>query len=191
MLNLNLSLNLILYTEELMLCDICGKNPATVHLTEIIDDQMNELHLCEECARQKSLQMEQQFGLSDLLAGLSEFEKPTVDKKVEVFKCPTCGFTYTDFKKIGRLGCSDCYNTFKKYLVPLLKRIHGSNLHYGKSPVKITKPLKKKIDLLSSLRYQLQKAIEMEEFEQAARIRDQIKALEKKQSQNRESKEIS
>ena len=55
-----------------MLCDICVKNPATVHLTEIIDDQMNELHLCEECAHQKSLQMEQQFGLGDLLGGLAE-----------------------------------------------------------------------------------------------------------------------
>lgn len=172
-----------------MLCDICGKNPATVHLTEIIDDQMNELHLCEECARQKSIQMEQQFGLSDLLAGLTEFEKPMVEKEAVVLKCPTCGFTYTDFKKIGRLGCSDCYSTFKKYLVPLLKRIHGSGFHYGKSPVKITKPVKKKIDLLSSLRYQLQKAIEMEEFEEAARIRDQIRILERKQSQNKESKE--
>ncbi len=66
-----------------MLCDICGKNPATVHLTEIIDDQMNELHLCEECARQKSAQMEQQFGLSDLLAGMAEFGKPD-SKEAEV-----------------------------------------------------------------------------------------------------------
>jgi len=65
-----------------MLCDICAKNQATVHLTEIVDDQMTELHLCEECARQKSAAMESQFGLSDLLAGLAEFEKPVEEKEV-------------------------------------------------------------------------------------------------------------
>ncbi|MBU3958610.1 MAG: hypothetical protein KKE91_01965, partial [Candidatus Omnitrophica bacterium] len=85
-----------------MLCDICGKNPATVHLTEIIDDQMNELHLCEGCARQKSIQMEQQFGLSDLLAGLTEFEKPPLKQEAVSLKCPNCGLNYADFKKIGR-----------------------------------------------------------------------------------------
>ena len=165
-----------------MLCDICNKNPATVHLTEIIDEQMNELHLCEECARQKSMQMEQQFGLSDLLAGLAEFEQPAQEKEAVSLKCANCGLTYGDFKKIGRLGCGECYSTFKKYLGPLLKRIHGSNAHLGKSPLKVTKVFKKKIDL-SDLRYKLQKTIETEEFEEAARIRDQIKELEKKQSQ--------
>ena len=59
-----------------MMCDICGKKKATVHLTEIVDEQMSEMHLCEECARQKSVQMEQQFGLADLLAGLGGFGKP-------------------------------------------------------------------------------------------------------------------
>jgi len=172
-----------------MLCDICNKNPATVHLTEIVDDQMTELHLCEECARQKSIQMEQQFGLSDLLAGLAEFEKPALQKEAVLLKCSNCDLTYTDFKKIGRLGCSECYSTFKKYLGPLLKRIHGSSLHLGKSPLKVTKALKKKIDL-SSLRYELQKAIEREAFEEAAKIRDQIRELEKKQAQdNIEAKE--
>ena len=172
-----------------MLCDICNKNPATVHLTEIVDDQMTELHLCEECARQKSIQMEQQFGLSDLLAGLAEFEKPALQKEAVLLKCSNCALTYTDFKKIGRLGCSECYSTFKKYLGPLLKRIHGSSLHLGKSPLKVTKALKKKIDL-SSLRYELQKAIEREAFEEAAKIRDQIRELEKKQAQdNIEAKE--
>ncbi|MFA6357994.1 MAG: hypothetical protein WCY09_04945, partial [Candidatus Omnitrophota bacterium] len=91
-----------------MLCDVCGKNPATVHLTEIIDEQMNELHLCEDCARTKSAAMEQQFGLSDLLAGMVDFEKPTAQKEEAVtIKCPNCGLTYADFKKIGRLGCGE------------------------------------------------------------------------------------
>jgi len=168
-----------------MLCDICGKNPATVHLTEIIDDQMNELHLCEQCAHQKSLQMEQQFGLSDLLGGLAEFEKPTTKEKetTVAVKCANCGLTYVDFKKIGRLGCSECYNTFKRYLGPLLKKVHGSIIHFGKSPFKVARVSDKKTDL-QALRNQLQKAIETEEFEDAAEIRDKIKELEKKESQN-------
>jgi protein arginine kinase activator len=167
-----------------MLCDICSKNPATVHLTEIINDQMNELHLCEECARKKSEEMEQQFGLSDLLAGMVEFEKPVKEKEAVSIKCPNCGLTYADFKKIGRLGCGTCYVTFRKSLGPLLKRIHGSIQHVGKSPLKLkagVKVLTKKIGV-EELRERLQKAIAHEEFEEAARIRDQIKEIEKKQS---------
>ena len=167
-----------------MLCDLCNKNPATVHLTEIIDDQMKELHLCEDCAREKSAQMEQQFGLSDLLAGLTEFEKPAKEVETEKVKCGACGLSYADFKKIGRLGCSECYVSFKKYLGPLLKRIHGSNYHAGKSPTKIARVVKKGIDV-GELRFKLQKAIEMEAFEEAARIRDQIRDLERKQSKDK------
>lgn len=174
-----------------MLCDICGKNPATVHLTEIIDNQMNELHLCEGCAHQKSAQMEQQFGLSDLLAGLSDFGKQVKEREESISaKCPNCGITYNDFKKMGRLGCGQCYTSFKKYLGPLLKKIHGSNLHLGKSPFKAAsgKVSRKKLDL-DDLRKLLQKAIETEAFEDAARLRDQIKQLEKKQESSGEDKE--
>ncbi|MFA5276186.1 MAG: UvrB/UvrC motif-containing protein [Candidatus Omnitrophota bacterium] len=165
-----------------MLCDICGKNPATVHLTEIIDDSMNELHLCEECAREKSAAMEQQFGLSDLLAGMADVSKPSLkEPQAPLVNCPNCNLSYADFKKIGRLGCGECYTVFKKYLTPLLKRIHGSTQHTGKSPLKTTvKGGKKKPDI-EDLRLRLQKAIEEEAFEDAARLRDQIKELEKKQ----------
>ncbi len=167
-----------------MLCDICGKNPASVHLTEIIDDQMTELHLCEACAHQKSSQMEQQFGLGDLLAGLAEFEKPSLEKEAVSLKCPNCGLTYMDFKKIGRLGCGECYSVFKRYLGPLLKRIHGSAQHFGKSPLKAAAKVtpKKKPDL-QDLRDKLQKAIEDEAFEEAAKIRDQLRELERNQQE--------
>ena len=165
-----------------MLCDVCKKNPATVHLTEIIDEQMNELHLCEDCARHKSAAMEQQFGLSDLLAGMADFEKPNKDEENVAIKCPNCNLTYADFKKIGRLGCGECYNAFRKYLAPLLKRIHGSNQHVGKSPLKdknIPKPGRKKTDA-EDLKVELQKSIQREDFEEAARLRDQIRAIEAK-----------
>jgi protein arginine kinase activator len=162
-----------------MTCDLCGKFTATVHLTEIIDEQMSELHLCEECARKKSASMEQQFGLSDLLAGMAQVEKPVKDEEAVAVKCPNCGMSYADFKKIGRLGCGECYNVFKRYLAPLLKRIHGSVQHVGKSPLKSTRATKKKTDI-QDLRSRLQKAIDAEDFEEAARIRDQIRILESK-----------
>lgn len=173
-----------------MTCDVCGKNPATVHLTEIIDEQMNELHLCEECARKKSSQMEQQFGLSDLLAGLANFDKSPAggagaEEKETISKCPGCGLSYKDFKKVGRLGCGECYVSFKKFLAPLLKRIHGANFHYGKCPVKVSaKGVSKKKPDLQELRCRLQKAIENEEYEDAARIRDLIKELQEKQGKD-------
>lgn len=161
-----------------MICDVCAANPATVHLTEIVDEQMTELHLCEECAKNKSSEMEQQFGLADLLAGLSDLGKGAIETKESLkIKCSNCGMTYADFKKVGRLGCSECYNSFRKYLLPLLKRIHGSNKHYGKMPLVLAKPLKTKSDI-EELKVKLQKAVSIEDFEEAARVRDIIKKLE-------------
>jgi protein arginine kinase activator len=170
-----------------MLCDICHKNPATVHLTEIIDNQMTELHLCEPCAQEKSSQMEQQFGISDLLAGLVDFDKQAQAQEKITAECLNCHLTYKDFKKIGRLGCSECYTYFKKYLASLLKRIHGSNQHTGKIPAKLAQVYKQRKKApavtasLPELRDKLQRAISLEEFEEAARLRDQIRQLEKQQ----------
>jgi len=167
-----------------MLCAICGKSPATVHLTEIRDDNITELHLCEECAQKKGAQMETHFGLADLLAGLADvggqFSKTKKETRV---KCSRCGLTYEDFKKVGRLGCGECYSTFKEVLLPLLKRIHGSTQHYGKSPTKKAARVPKTTKVkngLQELRDGLQKAIQLEEFEEAAKLRDKIREMEKK-----------
>ena len=169
-----------------MLCDICHKSAATVHLTEIIDNQITELHLCEECARQKGAQMEQHFGLADLLAGLADLgQQFEVSGKAEA-KCPNCGLTYQDFRRIGRLGCSECYQAFRDSLAVLLKRIHGSTQHLGRVPSKITKPAAApKKSVIEVLRLDLQKAIETEEFEQAAALRDKIRALEARKKKKR------
>ncbi|MBL7131520.1 MAG: UvrB/UvrC motif-containing protein [Candidatus Omnitrophica bacterium] len=170
-----------------MLCDICGKNQATVHLTEIVDEQMTELHLCEECARQKSIQMEQQFGLSDLLGGLVDFGKHIEGKEPSKIRCSNCNLSYEDFKKIGKFGCSNCYSFFIRYLTLLLKRIHGSSIHTGKSPrgvaevgiIRKPEPKKSKFEL-QELKIKLQEAIKLENFEEAAKLRDKIKVLEEK-----------
>jgi protein arginine kinase activator len=164
-----------------MVCDACKQQQATVHLTEIVNGQMTELHLCETCANQKGAQVESHFGLADLLAGLADFGKvPDTEPDVTVKACPSCGMTYEDFRKVGRLGCAECYSTFRRSLSNLLKRIHGSTHHLGKSPARLVKPPKAKLEL-AELKRRLERSIEMEEFEQAARLRDQIREMEKEQ----------
>ena len=160
-----------------MVCNICGKNEATVHLTEIVNDKMTKLHLCEACAKDKGAEMEEHFGMSDLLAGLADLGANLEPGAVSDMKCPACGFTYQDFKKVGRLGCGDCYEAFKKQLDPLLKRIHGANRHIGKVPLMAGKTVKEN-RTLQEMKVQLEKAITAEEFEEAARLRDAIRELE-------------
>ena len=161
-----------------MLCELCKQAQATVHLTEIINEQMSELHLCEACANQKGAQVESHFGLADLLSGLADFSGKTQEpEEVSTKACPNCGMTYDDFRKVGRLGCSECYPTFKRSLGSLLKRIHGSPIHIGKSPTRLVKPAKAKTEL-SELKKKLERAIEQEAFEEAARLRDQIRQME-------------
>ena len=170
-----------------MQCDICGKKKATVHLTEIVDEQMSEMHLCEECARQKSVQMEQQFGLADLLAGLSQAAPTTKESKEGALKCSGCGLNYEDFRKFGRLGCSQCYVFFQEHLAGLLRKIHGSNRHLGKAPHAFkeqaltpvsTSAALSTSDSLEDLKKHLRSAIVAEDFEKAAMLRDKIKNLE-------------
>ena len=162
-----------------MNCDICGKKEATVHLTEIINNQVTKLNLCEDCAREKGAEMEEHFGLSELLAGLTDIGT-TVEPEIAIStKCPNCGLTYQNFRKIGRLGCSECYEAFKKELGPLLKRIHGSDRHVGKVPLKGGKTIRD-TRTLQDIKLQLEKAIQMEAFEEAAKLRDKIRDLENK-----------
>lgn len=162
-----------------MLCDVCGKKEATVHLTEIVNDKVTKLHLCEACSREKGAEMEEHFGLSDLLAGLSDIGAAAGPEIVESIKCPNCSFTYQDFRKMGRLGCSECYEAFKKQLAPLLKRIHGADRHVGKVPLTVGKTVRD-TKSLQELKMKMEKAIQAEEFEEAARLRDRIREMEKK-----------
>jgi protein arginine kinase activator len=140
--------------------------------------------------------MEQQFGLADLLAGLTDFGKhvPEIQSKT-VTQCQACGLTYEDFRKFGRFGCAQCYAAFKPHLKVLLKKIHGSNIHLGKKPVNIVpiaqplpietgseqsdRPSEPEVETAETLRIKLHAAIEREDFELAAKIRDQIHELEK------------
>ena len=166
-----------------MVCEACKQQQATVHLTEIVNGQMAELHLCEACANQKGAQMESHFGLSDLLAGLADFGKQVKDVEKVKIKCSSCGMSYEDFRKFGRLGCSECYVSYREHLGNLLKKIHGSNRHLGKTPTKIqTQTPRTKSESLEELKQQLQQAVKSENFEKAAQLRDRIHELEERQN---------
>jgi len=167
---------------------LCGKKEATVHLTEIVNEESRELHLCESCAREKGPPEIQDFALAGLLAGLADFGTKLEEGAPGRLACPRCKMTYEDFRKGGRLGCGRCYETFHRYLAPLLKRIHGSTQHVGKrpefgkasAPAEEAKGAEAPVEELSRLKEQLAKAVASEQFEEATRLRDQIRALEAK-----------
>jgi protein arginine kinase activator len=169
-----------------MQCEICHEKEATVHLTEIVNNKVTKLHICEQCAREKSASMEAHFGLADLLSGLADLAPLSPEEAfVDTAKCPSCKFTFQDFRRMGRLGCPRCYETFKEQLKPLMRKIHGSDRHIGKTPRK-KRIVKDAAALLADLKARLSSAIKLEEFEEAARIRDRIRVLEsgKKKGQN-------
>lgn len=162
-----------------MICNVCGTNEATIHLTEIVNDQMVEIHLCEACAQEKGTEFKAHFNVSDLLSGLKDLAAEVAGAEKTASKCPNCGLTYEEFGRTGRLGCAECYETFSKLLLPLIKRVQHSAQHVGKRPSRLAPPIKTGHDL-KELQNRLQKSIEQEAFEEAARIRDQIRQLEEK-----------
>jgi protein arginine kinase activator len=161
-----------------MLCSICQKNEAKVHLTQIVDDKMQKIDLCEECSKAKGVTDPAGFSLADLLLGLGasqEGEQRSSVKPGEV-ACPACGLTQADFKKSGRFGCPQCYTTFADGLPAMLKTMHKGLRHVGKVPHAL-RPKRESADQLKQLNRRLEKAIQTENFEEAAQLRDQIRAL--------------
>ncbi|MDD3296836.1 MAG: UvrB/UvrC motif-containing protein [Candidatus Omnitrophica bacterium] len=158
-----------------MLCDICHKSNATVHLTEIIDDKVVEMHICQKCAQSKAEELSSQPNIVDFLGGLTGLGR--IEGNEKTLKCSACGLSYAEFKSKGRLGCEHCYSVFKQQLLPLLKKIHSSCAHYGKTPLGQDK-LNSSQEYLKDLQAQLKRAIKLEEYEDAARLRDKIKKIE-------------
>lgn len=178
-------------------CQECHERPATLHFTKIVNGEKTEIHLCEKCAQEKGemLQGGDAFNINSLLSGLLNFEQPISGKANqtsqvrEELRCEKCGLTYRDFTRIGRFGCSNCYETFNDRLDPILKRVHsGNTLHAGKIPKRIggTLHLKKEMDVLKQ---RLKEYVQKEEFESAAETRDKIRALEKRMAGQREGEE--
>jgi protein arginine kinase activator len=163
-----------------MVCQLCGKNPATVHLKQIHDNQVSEIDVCDRCAEEKGLEPtthKQKFDIADLLAGMADSMTSSDEERVGRVQCPRCGLLYSGFKETGRLGCAECYSAFQFQLRPLLRRIHGDTRHRGKVPVRDGEGAARSRQL-QRLHDELQRAVERELFEHAAAIRDEIKKLE-------------
>lgn len=171
-------------------CQICNKRPANVHITKIINGVKNELHICEQCAKEKEgIGVNNQlpvfntpFSFSNIIAGLMDFTSAGSfpNTSMQQVRCPVCNLGYDEFKKTGRFGCSECYESFGNNLEPLFKRIHGNTQHTGKVPKRTGGIIRIKRDI-EKLKYELKRAIENEEYEKAAELRDKIKVLENKE----------
>jgi protein arginine kinase activator len=162
-----------------MLCQDCRKKEATVHLTQIINNEKVTLNFCDECAEKKGFHSPLQgasFPLAEFLSSIMDKGLMKGSTKLKVQRCPKCGVAFSDFGKAGRLGCGNCYRVFKDQLRDLLRKIHGSDMHRGKIPPAygdVMKPIREE----KRLEEELKKAVESENFEMAAQIRDKIKAL--------------
>ena len=170
-----------------MQCDVCKAKEAEVFLTQIVEGKMQKVNLCKSCSNDRGVDDPTGFALTELLAGLgtsTETEKPSSSGGVQTSgssetvaaKCSTCGFTQADFKKTGRLGCSECYRTFSDHLGNLLKAMHKGTRHTGKLPVRIARQ-QEFTERMKGLQDDLQKAVRDENYEDAATLRDQIRKL--------------
>jgi len=155
-------------------CQICGSNPATVHLTDIVDSHKKEVHLCQSCAEQQHLVNKQELNLPAILQNLiGQHLGPQTDELARL-TCPACGIKYMEFRAQGRLGCPHDYEVFRGGLTPLLQRIHRSDRHHGKTPQRSVLPAQEQAELVE-LRRRLQHAIDREAYEEAARLRDLLR----------------
>jgi protein arginine kinase activator len=155
-------------------CKRCQKT-ATLHITEIRSGTVQELHLCETCAQQYLNQ--EQDEASDSNEEVSQKESESLEE-FDHLVCPNCGITFREFRSQGRLGCPHDYIAFAKELKPLLENIHGETQHNGKFPKRAPHASQLQYRLIK-LRSDLRSAVEEEEYERAARIRDEIQSLEK------------
>ena len=163
-----------------MLCQICGKTAASVHFTEIHDNKMTEIHVCERCAEEKGLHTparKHKFDIADLLAHMADSMTTTDEERVGHVQCPNCSLLYSQFRETGRVGCAECYNAFKFQLRPLLRRIHGSVDSKAKHPARSGGDAARARQL-QRLHDELQRLVEHEEFERAAAVRDEIRRLQ-------------
>ena len=181
-----------------MLCDRCQKRDAKILYTEIINGVKKEQHLCEECATDyTSFQMEKPLLNSDLTLGdllstlLDNYavsDKKSYGDENSTLTCSNCGTTYEEFIQKGRFGCPECYKNFSNQLGKTLKGIQGAEIHTGKRPkgyvTTVQNKIAKDFTEVEKLSLKLQEAIEKEEFEEAARLRDLIKQMKKEEETN-------
>ena len=161
-----------------MTCENCGQREAKVHYTAWENNQPRELHVCQECAVEKGIVASAadpaKFSIQEPVIAL--IGDTALGAQVGRVSCTTCGLHYSSFKETGRLGCAGCYESFAEHLAPLLRRIHGNLTHVGRAPVK-QHGADERRDQLRTLQLELDAAIQRENFERAAELRDRIHKL--------------
>ncbi len=154
-------------------CNMCGK-PATVHLTQITGDKVQKMDLCEACAHKKGVMQTEGFPLSDALSNLANAVGGADGAGTA---CPHCGMTAQDYKRLGRLGCADCYEGLKTVVDPMIEQMQHQPHHGGKAPARDVE-LEKQHQTRLELRVLLDEAIRQERYEDAAKLRDELASLE-------------
>jgi len=161
-----------------MLCQRCSKNEATIHITEVSNGEHQESHLCEQCAEADGAVVKTPTTINQLLS--SFIMAHTGVAELAELSCPQCGLSFLEFRQHGLLGCPNDYEVFEQPLDGLLTRVHGQETHHvGKVPARGGTQQKRNMQLLR-LRRELAGAVESEEYEKAAQLRDQIKESENK-----------
>ena len=152
-----------------MLCEECGKRPAEVLLTAVVGGQSTSRNLCRECVKK--------YKAGDLQAVLAAVLSAMTDKKqAPEIACPRCGETYAEFQKTGMLGCAACYQAFRKELTPLITRVQGRAQHAGRRPP-VSEEEQARETKMEELRSRMEAAVAEENFEEAARLRDELRAM--------------
>ncbi len=165
-----------------MLCENCHQQESTVHVTQVVNGEVQKLHLCEGCAAAKGLDVHgQPLDLGGMLATLQEQlallkGSPALEKVAGAGTCPACGITRTEVLKRGRMGCDRCYESFAAEMIPVIISLQRADQHLGKVPRRASRHLKASVDM-ARLRRELDQAVAAENYELAARLRDRIKAL--------------
>ncbi|EKD27585.1 MAG: UvrB/UvrC protein [uncultured bacterium] len=159
-----------------MKCIVCEEKEAVIHYAEVINGQIKKLDLCEDCAIKKGLGTQLSFSMGDMLGAMSETTEKDVSEKSVSVSCSKCSMTIEEFRKVGRLGCDKCYEAFEETLNSMLEQIHRSTHHKGKIPGHMISEDCKKENLIK-LEQELQVAIESENFEKAAFLRDEIRKI--------------
>lgn len=164
-----------------MPCESCGEREAVIHLTQIVNNTVTTMHLCEQCAAEKGVETGAnvaKFPLGDFLATLGQSAAAAPGAAGAEVACAHCGGTLQDFRNTGRLGCAQCYQTFEPHLRDLLRRLHGSTRHEGEAYAPPDAAPRRVSAQLGNLRDQLRRAVDAENFELAAELRDRIRVLE-------------
>ena len=160
-----------------MVCDNCRERDAVVHLTQIVENAVTQLHLCEKCAAERGVEttvVPPKNPLGEFLHAVQQQVAVAADPG----RCTFCSATIKDFKATGRLGCAHCYATFAPSLRELLRRVHGSSRHVGRRYEAPEPAVSERASVLLELRERLRRAIEAEQFELAADLRDRIREHE-------------